>query len=1014
MPSHALSLLFSSDILSNHHATVSSLLPTTRAYNLEFQDIVYQSLVSAFSSPTLPPPDYITNISDKFNGGAEVYRSLIKILPAFEPALSTCRAVDSIRNFKSHTSEIQDTSSLIRSIFEACYESPLPPLKLRQWLDITAPKSLFVVALDSRIPNAQRMLLSLAVETGDRILNDPKYHEWFYISFNLCSAALCIFHSDDIASEILIAYIDHLSRIPFMNRSISEALDMFNLDLVLGKTYSSARILIDAFGENSLLPAQLCVLRTALKKYKVVEGYDAATLIYKNRIAETRFEESKANYVQTTTYKTPKKVNSLVIDFTPYTDDRLQSHRKLMSTPRFGQAQTPYTNKKTKAALGPNRPRGATFQFQAQNKLFGFGSPFVVKRDWRQREEGEDEGDISGSCSEGNIEEEEDRGSVINNEVNEWEAVKLLSAPQADSSEYSHQSSMSSVESEHDTRRRNRGESGSGSIDADLSDDLAAIITHKPKSIKSVKPGRHQSRANKRRKVVPSSSSISDNESDDSEQEVQIKQNKPLHQEVSNFISSDTDDFDALTRPKEVRTLGNETQLAKPAQPAKVFVSAPKAAPPKDLQDSHKAPSFLVASPHMKSPLRKSQTKHSLSRHLSTSQPQPVAKPLGILSDRPTLSKRKSTLMDDTSQSHSNKPRKNQRTLSHIMNFDGASSNDDRGSDSNKVQNQQAQTRLKLNPPNPRIHKSNKGANDIAPPKPSKSIPQIQLVKELEGSSRNLFSQSLPQPTSLQTLHSKGYMQPKQTPPNVGLARRKSTLSDLTEHTVEVDPISKVARWVETSTYTKADAYIARVEQEGEKERESNSEEERLKEKQRKKSIYNNKQLYKRREQTKATKSEMEMEKRQTGLSMEPRERLKEQIREGRNENRRELGRKKQEEGQGQEADKTKTGDLEIAEKLYGHNHSRKSNLNHTTSSRRSLHSQNRNTSGPIDLSSDTEQTDFSASPSSSSSEEVIPPQDRLEMLRQKVMSKYKNKSSMLDATLSRFHSRASETKKRI
>ncbi|TIB13452.1 hypothetical protein E3P92_02283 [Wallemia ichthyophaga] len=968
VPSHALSLLFLSDILSNHHATVSSLLPTTRAHSLEFQDIVHQSLLSAFSSPTLPPPDYISNMCDKFNGGAQVNRSLIKLIPAYEPALATCRAVESIRSFKSHTSEIQDTSPLIQSIFESCYQSPIPPLKLRKWLDIEIPKSLFEIAFNNSMPSAQSVLLSLAVETADLIIKEPSYREWFYIGLNLCSAALTIFHSNHFLSEILVTYINQISRIPFLNRSLSEALDMFNLDLLLGKSYSSARILIDVLGENNLLPVQLCILRKAVDNFISVDGYDYATLRDKKHIAETKFEELKVNFVQTTTYKTPKKINSTVIDFTPYPDERLQSHRKLMSTNRFNQIQTPQTNQqKAKIALGPNQPIGSTFRFQAQNKLFGFGSPFVVKRDWRQRREGDDEGDMGVSSS------QEEETLISGTETKDLEVKESLPAPQEDSSEYYHQSPESSEGSERVTtsrvRKGNESNSESDAVMTNLSDDLVALIKHKPKS---VKPASQHLQKKKRTKLVPMSSP-SQSENDHSEHEAQLKHVEQLNQADTKFFSRESSDFDSLNHPKRQEKLGYERK------PTQDLVSS---APPENLQEQRKPLSSFSNIRDKNPPLRSPKTRRSLPRQLSTSQPQPTSKALEKLSNRSTLSKRKSTLMEATPLNQLSMPRKSQRRLSHVIDFDETSEDDESNIAKTSAARQQS-------PPlsnNALIHKSSEVTNESAAPKPSKSIPQIQLLKEQEESSQNPLSKSAPQPLS-----SKSNLQPKQAHPNAGITRRKSTLSDLTGHGARADPISKVAQWMETSTYTKADSYVARVERKDKKNGEKNSKI-REKGKQRYIALPSDNKTDKTQEHTNLRRMEKEVEERKKKGEMEQKQGM---LKKGEN--------------------------FRKTVKSNGQDHSRKPNINPSSSNGRSFHSQNRHISGPIDLSSDSVQTKSSTSSSStssfasesSSSEEASPAQDRLEMLRQKVMAKYKNKSSMLDATLKRMHSRTSGSKTR-
>lgn len=430
MPSHALSFLFSSEILSSHHPTVSSLLQTTRPHGLEFQDIIHQSLTIAFARSTLPPPDYITELANKFNAIPELLRSLTKLLPAFEPALSTCRAIDNIRSLP-----VCDLSPLIQSILSACYQSHIPPFRLRDWLHISNENSLFDAALNKCQPLAQRVLFELAIETTERLLNEPAREEWFTITYNLCSAALIFSAKKSYSCDLLCACIDDISKIPFIQRTTSEALSMFDLELLFASDYSKSSVLIDKFTYGDLLPPQLSLLSKITSKSLHVEGIDDTTLYMKKETAKAKFEKEKIQYVHTSTYKTPQKGKTRVLDLTP-ASSVIKSNKLtpylMLPTPRF--SQTPFFRRKTQNALAPKRVFGKKFQFHGTNKLYGFGTPVFIPRNWNERYEGDDDDDDDDS----NNNDNDDLDVNLAENDNRKEIENLPALPEGgDSSEYS-------------------------------------------------------------------------------------------------------------------------------------------------------------------------------------------------------------------------------------------------------------------------------------------------------------------------------------------------------------------------------------------------------------------------------------------------------------------------------------------------------------------------------------------------------------------------------------------------
>ncbi|TIC13194.1 hypothetical protein E3Q14_01404 [Wallemia mellicola] len=431
VPSHALSFLFSSETLSSHHPTVSSLLQTTRPHGLEFQDIIHQSLTIAFARSTLPPPDYITEIANKFNAIPELLRSLTKLLPAFEPALSTCRAIDNIRSLP-----VCDLSPLIQSILSACYQSHIPPFRLRDWLYISNENSLFDAALNKCQPLAQRVLFELAIETTERLLNEPAREEWFTITYNLCSAALIFASRKSYSCDLLCACIDNISKIPFIQRTTSEALSMFDLELLFALDYSRSSVLIDKFDYGNLLPPQLSLLSKVISKGLHVEGIDDTTLHMKKEAAKAKFEKEKIQYLHTSTYKTPQKGKSRVLDLTP-ASSIIKSNKLtpylMLPTPRF--SQTPFFRRKTQNALAPQRVFGKKFQFHGTNKLYGFGTPVFIQRNWNERYEGDDDDDDEGDS---NNNDNDDLDVNLAENDNRKEIENLPALPEdGDSSEYS-------------------------------------------------------------------------------------------------------------------------------------------------------------------------------------------------------------------------------------------------------------------------------------------------------------------------------------------------------------------------------------------------------------------------------------------------------------------------------------------------------------------------------------------------------------------------------------------------
>ncbi|TIA90034.1 hypothetical protein E3P99_01740 [Wallemia hederae] len=918
VPSHALSLLFSNNVLSNHHPTISSLLPTTSAYGLEFQDIIYHSLAIAFAGPTLPHPNYLNNICLKFNCNHQVIRSLIKLLPAFEPALSTCRAVRNMKVIGQPELEIQDISPLIQTVFQSSYETPVPPASLYPWLDIDDHNSLFDLALKKRIPKAQNVLILLAVEVSDRMLRDPKYHHWFKVALNLCAGALCVVDDDETSAEMLVVYMDNISRVPFSENNIRGALDAFRFEHVFSSLHSQrcwyARTLIDVLGDNNLIPAQLGVLRRVLKLDIPVDGLTNSQLRYKERVAQARFEESKTAYVQHTTFKTPKKMNASYIEFTPYTDDKLQSHRKALFTPGFPQWRTPYTNPKTQVALGPHRPVNATFRVQQQRNMYGFGSPFVIERNWRRREEGEDEGSFS-SISSGKkaVERDEtvqvDAGDVAKLNINEAKGVNEHEdshSEYSESLEQTSEESMPEADSHSESERMSNAgikakkfsrDSNSNSEEPYLSDDLAAIVTHKPKRGKTQR---------KPKKAVSTSSSSMDSKAEAKAQRGESSKESAAVQ------SDDSDDFDALTRPKEVRRLSTKAK-----HPTKTLESKTDSQdkPLRQASTAHSAPHYL---PKRKSLLSQTQLQKSQpERHYFNR----------------TLSKRKSGAMDDTTRSEVEKPRKSYRTESY-----NTASEDDRSVN--------ASIRPK--------HKSEHLSSALTKPHPSKDIRQ------------NLLSRSLPRKISSDSLLVE---KTKLSPP-----RQQSLLGDLNKKPIQDDPLSKVERWMQTTSYTKADVFLAREEEkrlkDAELERERNHEE---------KEVRKDEELRKSRQQENVSAREQEKGDRRVHKTS---------------------------------SDDTvgRRGSLSIHNSSIGRaKPSNKKQVSNHQKRRQAHRSSLHKTSGPIELSSTSEQS-YSRDSAASSSEDEAPSHDRLEMLREKVMSKYKNKSKLMDGTLSRLHSRPSDS----
>lgn len=383
VPSHALSLIFSNDIISDHHATISSLLSISRPYELEFQDVIHQTLLCAFARSTLPPPDYVIDLAQKFNALPYITRSLQKLLPAFEPALSTCRAIDNLRSLN-----VANLSDLIYAIFIPCLDAPLPPIKLINWIDVKNTNSLLHLALKVGDIYAQQVLIEITSMALEKLLNDPKNKlSWYNLTFNLACASILILRDGCSLQQTILGYLEDSCHLPFtIYKTLNSSIRDYNIDLTLGDDYSRCGYLIEMFGKRNLTPAQISLLKYTISRNLSVDGFNNHRLSTMLQNAHNKFEIVKGAFMHHyMSFETPIK-HPLTVDITPMSNNRDEF---LTSTPRY----TPFLKRRTKPMLAPKVVQGKHFNFNAANKLYGFGSPVIVERKWKDRLE-EDDNDI--------------------------------------------------------------------------------------------------------------------------------------------------------------------------------------------------------------------------------------------------------------------------------------------------------------------------------------------------------------------------------------------------------------------------------------------------------------------------------------------------------------------------------------------------------------------------------------------------------------------------------------------